>query len=230
MSKGRSFGITIRTAVGITERMQSEFEKWLKGQDYGSYVTEKCNAEKHIHAQVWLKESRTMGNLRRPLVKMIIRNYDKSDYIMKVALCTKFAWSDGFGGNEQSYCAKDGDFLYENKPDDTEEYYPTLEEQAKIIEAARIKRNWNQWEELENLWNNEDCLDCDDVTIATFLAKMMFEKRVIRVEPDQRKRINMMKTFKAYMMKSSDPKLFLAKDKISLIETINQVNEHFENS
>lgn len=221
MSKSRSFAITINTRVGITEQFQREFEKWLNRQDYGSYVTEKCGADKHIHAQIWLDEGRTLGNVAKPLKKMIERNYLSEDYIMKHCLCTKAAWNDKF----QEYCNKENPWIIDRRPDDTEPYYPTPEEQAKFMEIAKIRKNWCLWEELEKLWNESEALDFDDVTIATFLSDMMFDKRVIRVEPDQRKRINMMRTFKAYMMKSHDPKHFLPKDKIVLLDQIAQLDE-----
>lgn len=188
----RSFAITIRTRVGMNEEFKKQFDKWIRLQDYQVYVYEKEGVEEHLHAQIWLDQPRTKGNVAKPLKKMIQRCYREDEYILKNALLIKNPWNDKY----REYCEKDEPLILENVPDDTSEYYPTEEEQKKFMEIAEGKKHWTIWRELESLWNKDEI---SELSVAQFLGEMMFIEKKIKIVEDNRKRQQMCKSFYLYM-------------------------------
>lgn len=221
MAQSKSFGITVRTRVGMNEKFIGNFDTWIKKQTYGAYVFEKEDAERHIHAQIWLSEERTKGNVMKPLRKMLDRCYLPDEYIAKHAICIKPAYNDDF---IDEYCQKDNNLEFANIPDNTSEYYPSEEEQAKFMELSENKKHWTVWKELERLWNEHGYTGINEYSVAKFLAVMMFEKKLIKVEMDDRKRRQLCTTFTAYLSSSGDGMLFLPKDKKDMYDIY---AEHF---
>jgi len=211
----RSFGITVRTRVGMNQKFKDQMSKWLKKQPYSAYVYEKEGSEEHIHAQIWIAEKRTKGNVMKPVTAIVKRCYEADEYIIKQAICIKDAYNDDF---VEEYLTKDNSLEYEHLPEDTSEYYPTEEEQAKFMEISENKKNWTLWAELERLWDGDII---NEYTIAKFLAHEMFVNRSIKVESDDRKRRQMCITFTAYLRKTADGTLFLAKDKHDIYKMYN---------
>lgn len=209
----KSFGITIRTRVGMNATFKENISKWLKKQPYSAYVYEKDGSEEHIHAQIWLEEARTKGNVMKPLAAMLKRCYMPEDYVIKIAIVIKQAYNDDFC---TEYMSKDGGLEYYDPPDDTEPYYPSKEDQERFQEVAANKANWSLWTDLESKWEVDAPIS--EYTVAKFLADEMFVKRSIKVEMDGRKRRQMCETFTAFMKKQSDGTLFLAKEKHQLYD------------
>ena len=214
-----SFGITLRTKVGINEKCVKAFDLWIKKQKYGAYVFEKEGSEKHIHAQIWIEEKRTKGNVMKPLVALLRRCYNPDDFIAKIACVVKPAYNDDF---LDEYMQKDGELEYSNPPKDTSPYYPTEEEQAKFMEISESKKNWNMWKELQQFWDQED-RPVHKFGVAKFLAEMMFNKKCIKVEMCPRKRIQMCNTFLAYLQANNDATLFLKKEDHQLYNMMENV-------
>lgn len=215
MTNSKSFGITIRTRVGINEQFSTNFDRWIKKQPFGAFVYEKEAHERHIHAQIWLAEPRTKGNVMKPLRKMVERCYQPDEYVLKHAICIKPAYNDDF---IEEYCQKDGNLEYAKIPDSTTDYYPTEEEQAKFLEMSENKKNWTLWKELSELWDEHGFESINEYTVSKFLAEMMFVKKLIKVEMDDRKRRQMCTTFTAYLSNDGNGMLFLPKEKKDMYE------------
>lgn len=207
----RSFGITVRTRVGMNELFKENMTKWLQKQPYCAYVYEKEGVDKHIHAQIWLDENRTTGNVKKPIVAMLKRCYMPDEYVVKVAIVIKSAYNDDFC---KKYMPKDGELEFNNPPADSEPYYPSKEDQERFQEISKSMANWTIWTDLEGKWDVGTPIS--EYTVAKFLADEMFVKRSIKVEMDGRKRRQMCETFTAFLTKQDDGTLFLAKDKHQL--------------
>jgi len=190
--------------------MLKNFDKWIKGQDYGAYVLEKEGNDRHIHAQVWLNTARTKGNIDKPLKKMLARCYNEGDYILKHALCTKGAWDDKFC---DEYMQKDETLLYKKLPAVRTAFYPTEAEQEEFMKIAETRKNWTIWRQLETEWNAEERV-INKYEVANFLGQQMFVKDNIKVVQEKRKRMEMCETFLAVLLKENNNfgRLFLPKD------------------
>lgn len=216
----RSFGITVRTAVGMNEEFKKQFDKWIRLQPYGAYVYEfKGGPEtEHVHAQIWLEKARTKGNVSKPLRYMLQRCYKPDEYILDVALEVVPAYNDDF---VEKYMTKDGGLSYSCLPEASTDYYPTEEEQLKFMEIAENKKNWTLWNELKGLWNEDTPVN--KITVAKFLGECMFQKKCIKVEMDPRKRMQIATTFLLYMSDddTAHAKAFLPKDCHQLFDMAN---------
>lgn len=113
----------MRTRVGMNDLFKEQVAKWLNHQPYAAYVYEKEGSEEHIHAQIWLEDGRTKGNVMKPLAAMLKRCYKPEDYVVKLAIVIKAAYNDDFW---QEYMAKDGELDHYDPPDDTASYYPSI--------------------------------------------------------------------------------------------------------
>lgn len=214
----RSFGITVRTRVGMNEEFKKQFDKWIRLQHKGAYVFEMEGNDEHIHAQIWLETARTKGNITKPLRCMLQRCYKPDEYILKHALLIKPAYNDDF---VDEYMVKDGGLSYSCLPEASSDYYPTEEEQLKFMEITENKKNWTLWNELKGLWNEDTPVN--KLTVAKFLGECMFQKKVIKVEMDPRKRMQIATTFLLYMNddESAHAKAFLPKDCHQLFDMAN---------
>lgn len=106
----------------MNDLFKAQVAKWLQKQPYAAWVYEKEGSDEHVHAQIWLEEARTKGNVMKPLARMLARCYMPEDYVLKIAIVIKPAYNDDF---VEEYMAKDGGLEYCCPPDDTTEYYPS---------------------------------------------------------------------------------------------------------
>lgn len=206
-----AFAITIRTKVGINEKMVENFDKWIKAQHGGAWVFEFEGNDRHIHAVIFIEEKRTKGNVKRPLAAMLKRCYKEGDYLLNVALCIKDTYNDDW---LDKYMVKDGDVEYQDIPENRDKFYPSPEEQAKAMAIAESRKNWSIWTDLEAKW--DPTIPINSFTVAEFLSVEMFVNRSIKVEMDDRKRRQICTTFVAFMRKTECSHLFLTKDQIIL--------------
>lgn len=220
----RSYAITIRTRVGINECMEDKFDQWIEKQTYGVWTMEKENTERHIHAQIWMKDGRTKGNVVKSLKRILGACYTPDDYIASKAILVRPAFNNDY----VEYMKKDGienmtgTVPNEDSPGlvgekfNADEYYPTEEEQIEFLNIAESRKNWTLWSHLETLWGDREVPNGSEahvqVEIAGWLSEMMFVEREIKVESDSRKRQAMLTTFVAYLRKKRDWKLFVPKN------------------
>ena len=208
----RSFGITLRTKVGINEGHIKDFERWLKKQDYYAYVFEKENEERHIHAQIWLEKPRTKGNVKKRLDEHIIKNYEREDYVLQYAAKPKIAYNNEF---LDCYCSKENAFeLYNPPPDDIiYDFYPSEEEQEEVQKRAKSKNGWLL--ELESLWKihateHQKALP-NIFNVASFLEKIA-GLDLWRVCKDCKQRQQECQIFTWWLLKNTRDDLYLTKD------------------
>lgn len=208
----RSFGITLRTKVGINNSHIKEFERWLKKQPYYAYVFEKEEEERHIHAQIWLTEPRTRGNIKKPLDRHIINNYAKDEFVLRFASNVRIAYNNEF---LDEYLQKENSFELYNPPPDEEiyDYYPTEEEQEAVQQRAKSKNGWLL--ELEALWkihatDHQKALP-NIFNVASFLEKIA-ELDLWRICKDCKQRQQECQIFTWWLLKNTRGDLYLTKE------------------
>ena len=214
--KYRSFGITLRTRVGLNTGLKSGFDTWIKKQDFGMYVFEKEGTEEHIHAQIWIDEARTRGNVKKPCDAMIRKYFEPEDYKLSIASVVRIAYNDEF---VDEYCQKENELTYCNIPPDSErnKYYPSEDEQELAQAKVHSKNLWLL--ELETLWNQHatesEKNNINDFTVAEFLGRICLMD-LWSIKKDCKIRFQERAIFKIWLTKKNSDRLFLSKDLIEL--------------
>ena len=200
--KFKSFAITVRPTNGLHGDYAEAVEKYIRKQKYFLYNYEKEAEARHIHAQIFFDEPVRKSSIQTAL-KRIAEKHDK-DYSVaarKVLVSgVKIAYSDNFMDN---YITKDGEIAMENynPPVDTEQYYPTLEEQQKAIaDADAVDKTFHK---LKQIWETENPEYIEHQKtlkdIGLFIYKCMFETKVIAVIKDDRNRKQLVKALTHYI-------------------------------
>ncbi|AXQ65446.1 MAG: hypothetical protein [Circular genetic element sp.] len=133
----RSFAITFSPVEPVKGELLDLFVKYLKGFDYCYGVIEETEEKKaHGHAQVWLDVPRNKDSM----IQYFRRNLNKisPDSILKHAVKIKIAYNDDF---YMEYLGKGEviETLCETVPENTDEYYPSQEEQDAVQRKANSK-------------------------------------------------------------------------------------------
>lgn len=230
MNKYRSYGITISTAEPVEGEGQSALVKWLKKQDFAYGVIEggvgKAQ-ERHLHAQVWYKEGREKGTLNKALKRIVEKYFPESK--THIAIKIKIAYNDDF---LNEYMKKDiVETLIENLPGTCNsagvastpgEFYPSLEEQNKVMKKAKIvDHKMNQLEELFYEWVDEDEPATEllkKAQVSRFLTDMMYKSRKIKVPTDMKIQRNLCSVFTNYLWKKSNSFMLLSQEEQKLLE------------
>jgi hypothetical protein len=212
--KYRSFGITLRTRVGINSGLKSGFDTWIKKQDYGAYVYEKEDSDEHIHAQIWIDEARTRGNVKKPCDAMIRKYFEPDDYKLSIASCVRIAYNDEF---IEEYCEKENELIYSNIPADKDrlKYYPSEEEQDLAQAKVHSKNLWLR--ELEVLWSqhatDEEKETINDYNVACFMGRMCLQD-LWAIKKDFKIRQQECLILRIWLSKKNAENLFLTKEQI----------------
>lgn len=235
MNKYRSYGITISTVEPVEGEGQEALKTWLKKQDYAYAVIEGGEGkaqERHLHAQVWYKEPREKGTLNKALKRIIEKYFPMSK--PHIAIKIKIAYNDDFLEN---YMAKDvTQLLLPYSPDelDRKDYYPSQEEQDKVMKNAKIiDHKMNHLEELFYAWVNEtqeeepDNMIAKKAQVSRFLSDMMYKSRKIKVPTDMKIQRNLCSVFTNYLWKVTNSYLLLSQEDQKLFEQeINNKNNN----
>lgn len=214
--KYRSFGITLRTRVGLNSGIKDGFDKWIKKQDFGAYVFEKEGTEEHIHAQIWIDEARTRGNVKKPCDAMIRKYFEPNDYKLSIASVVRIAYNDEF---VDEYCEKENELSFSNIPPDVdrEKYYPSEDEQELAQQKIHSKNLWLR--ELEVLWNQhateEEKKRPNDFSVAVFLERICFLD-LWSIKKDFKVRQQECLIFRRWLSKKANGDLYLTKDQIKV--------------
>lgn len=225
--KFRSFGITLRTRVGINSGLKDGFDKWIKKQDYGAYVYEKADTDEHIHAIIWVDEPRTRGNVKKPCDAMIRKYFEPEDYKLSIACVVRIAYNDEF---VDEYCQKENELIYEKIPPDVdrEKYYPSEDEQELAQQKVHSKNLWLR--ELDVLWNAHALPDekdhINDFTVATFLERVCFMD-LWSIKKDFKIRQQEREIFKRWLTKNENGNLFLSNDLIKIKKDLELLKSEF---
>jgi len=214
--KYRSFGITLRTRVGLNSGLKSGFDTWIKKQDFGAYVYEKEGSEEHIHGQIWVLEPRTRGNVKKPCDAMIRKYFEPDDYKLSIASVVRIAYNDEF---VDEYCQKENELIYDNIPPDLdrEKFYPTEDEQELAQQKVHSKNLWLR--ELDVLWNqhatDEEKKHPNDFNVAVFLERICFLD-LWSIKKDFKIRQQECLIFRRWISKKACGDLFLSKEQIKV--------------
>lgn len=216
----RSFCFTIRPKDGITNECVDSIVKWLKRHpQYAIAVLEMEGICRHLHAQIFYDEPKNKGDITKQLKRIVFDN-SKLNCELEIeqqkrilAQGVKIAYNDWF--EHYLLCnddkAEPPNIVYDKLPDNTNDFYPTEEEQesVKTISTAVDKR----FAELE--------LSCkaylqdqpySQINIAKFLSWAMFIDRSLKVVIQQRDRVALCISLHAYINKQNNVDLFLPKD------------------
>lgn len=198
--KYRSFGFTVSTKEQITKDTATHayIEEWVKNHEFGMAIIEKSKGGSlHAHGQVFLKTATTKDSIRKHFRKNILRLNPLSN---KFAVDFSLAYNDDFINN---YLNKD-DFQWEickYLPEESRPYYPTEEEQAKVMAKHNAKDAY--YHMLKELWGDKELLASTHIErhteIAFWLYDQMFVERTIPTIADDRKRKQTVKTLIHYL-------------------------------
>jgi hypothetical protein len=213
----KSFGITVRPRLGITDVTIDAIKSWLAKQNHAVAVLEMEDEARHLHAQIWLDEGRTKDDVGKAVKRICERTIEDWDAAQSKVLRQgiKIAYSDWYleylvdnddKGND------DTRIVINNPPDKTEQYYPSEEEQeaVRLCSNAADPRFFKMEQDALKYFESRQ-LDITIKNVAKWLCYVMFEERTMKVLVNQRDRTAVCKTLYAYMTKSNNIELFLEK-------------------
>lgn len=216
----KSFAITVRPRLGITDVTIDAFKSWLAKQNYSVAVLEMEAEARHLHAQIWLDEGRTKDDVGKAVKRICERTIGDWDAAQSKVLRggIKIAYSDWYleylvdNDDKKDDYTEDGpkNVIINNPPDKTEQYYPSEEEQeaVRLCSNAADPRFLKMEQEANKYFENLQ-LDITIKNVAKWLCYVMFEERTMKVLVNQRDRTAICKTLYAYMTKSDNIELFL---------------------
>lgn len=187
--KYRSYAITIATVEDVDGKLQEELVKWLKKQDHAYAVIEHNKmGVRHLHAQVWYEEGKEKGTLSKAL-KRKIEQYaplSKPHIAIKIKICYNDDWLTEYMSKEII------ELLIDNVADNTDQYYPSQEEQDKVMAKChaadtrfhKMKCDFEEW------WDKPPEVGIGLHDVAKFMADMMFRTKTYPVIVDKKNRVN----------------------------------------
>lgn len=213
----KSFAITVRPRLGITDVTIDAIKSWLAKQNHAVAVLEMDDEARHLHAQIWLDEGRTKDDVGKAVKRICERTIEDWDAAQSKVLRggIKIAYSDWYleylvdnddKGNDHTRV------ITNNPPDKTEQYYPSEEEQeaVRLCSSATDPRFFKMEQDALKYFEEKQ-LDITIKNVAKWLCYVMFEERTMKVLVNQRDRTAVCKTLYAYMTKSANIELFLEK-------------------
>ena len=202
-SKFRSFCITVRPKNGLHVEYAQAVEKYIRKQKHYVYTYEKEAEARHLHAQIFFEDAVRKSNIQTALKRIAEKHDENWNAASRKVLVSgvKIAYNDNFMDN---YITKEGGTIgmeAYNPPDNTEEFYPTLEEQAAVQATANATDR--QFHKLKELWDTH----YPDYTqhqktlkdVGLFIYDLMFEEKVIPVITDDRRRKQLVKALTHYI-------------------------------
>ena len=198
----KSYCITVNPRGGLHGEYAEAVEKYIRKQSYYVYNYEKEHEARHIHAQIWFEEAVRKTNIQTALKRIAEKrdpNWDASSRKVLVS-GVKIGYSDAFF---EEYIQKDGEVKMENwnPPDDTSKYYPSQEEQDKVLARSTCKDAF--FHHLKELWheNNPDyeVHQHSNIDIAEFVYIQMFQAKTITVIRDDKQRKQVAKALLHYI-------------------------------
>lgn len=184
----RSYAFTVRPKLGVPpdSELERSLIKYIKKYQ-GFLVAEKEHEERHIHGQIFFEDPKPKGRFNEALESMCEKHLSDWSSPQKRVLRggTKIAYSDEFF---TEYTNKGGDLLVESMPQDTNQYYPSQEEQDAVrrrVLAADAKYH-HLSEMFREYYKNDAPAELAD--IRKFLYDIMFVKKQYHVIEDPKKR------------------------------------------
>lgn len=154
-SKSQSYAITVRPLNGLLPDTEKRIVSWLKKQNHAIAVIEMDDTPaRHLHAQIWLSESRTKGSIKTTLQRICKATIPDWSSCQERVLNqgVKFAYNDNF---YQEYLLDNPDkqdevnIIYDSVPLDREQYYPSQEDQTKWQnQSSAVDKKLHRYKEL----------------------------------------------------------------------------------
>lgn len=207
MNKYRSFTFTLRPLDGAKVSLDDAVVKWLKKYK-GFLCAEKEGVERHLHGQIFYENPVSRGDLNKQLTNMcerVVENWNsQQNYVMRRG--TKISYDDNF---IDEYLSKEDKHLYVDLPDNTSEYYPSKEEQAKVqAKSNAIDKRFHEWETDFKASQYYEMLkkmpQGAQLFVSQFLEDMMFCSRKYPVVVCPKKRKEYAKALLLYVTKCKD--------------------------
>lgn len=196
----RSFAFTIRPLAGVPpdSELEQSFRKLLNKYP-GFLVAEKTGIERHLHGQMFFENPRTKSDFNRdfPVNKCKKHLADwtpQQERVLKLG--TKIAYSDDF---YTEYTNKpDSELLVDNFPANSNEFYPSQDEQDKVKNRANAKDA--KYYALAEMWQNSEnpCVPTYE-NVAKWLYNQMFVLKTIKCIEDRRKITQTVNTLTEYL-------------------------------
>lgn len=224
----KSWAFTIRPREGFHEELETKLIKWISKQDYGFACVEMEGDARHCHAQIWINTPRDKGTINRSLENLCVSGLkEKFDASSKVVLRrgTKIAYNDDF---IEEYLAKEDNIIYNNPPEDTSVFYPTKEEQEKVMAKKNTKNS--KYLECKTQFlekGNEVTLE----NVAIFVRDGMYKNDTITIIEDDRKRKQFVKSLFYYIKGSCSLSAMMTKEdfeEMLLKKQFYQAEEEYE--
>ena len=217
VNRYRSYCFTVRPTHGVTPEIELALIKFCKSTYFigSQMVIEKEGEARHAHIQTWTEEPKVKGDLNNKLERIvkpfIVSEPDVKQQIHVLRDGTKIAYNNWI----QTYCLendiKEDDasiLVVDERPVDSEDYYPSQEEQDKCKRQSNAVDQRMQKLELlfEDWWDHDTPITLP--LVATFLADMTNSARKIQCITKYADRRNLCVCLFNYITKSIDGSYF----------------------
>lgn len=226
----KSFCFTIRPTNGVAagSKMEADFKKFAatsKGFEAYDMWCEKSDHERHIHMQVWLSEAKTRGDVNKQLERVLKKHIGEADDWQSQCKVLRAGTRIAYNDWHIRYCEEnnlkvddESINVHIGRPFDTDLYYASEEEQAKVQRKANaIDKRMASLELLWEEWSEAKEMEITQANVGTFLSDMMFNERKIMTMCKTVDMRNLCRTLYHYISKTVDSSLFYKKpeDKLS---------------
>ena len=188
MSVYRAWAITIRPRNGISDERVSDYIDWIEKSPKvaGSYgVCEKLAEERHLHLAVFFTEGRRKGDVNKQIERIFQRRVVEDGELKVLRSGTRIMYNDDF---MKKYLDKNDDteVVVNNVPPDTQEYYPTDEEQEAVkSQKNAVDQFFHSLNVKFSSWRGDRCNDIQ--MVRWWFGFAMYDEKSIRVITDTRK-------------------------------------------
>lgn len=183
-----AFGFTIRQKGGNTERTNEEFRKWVESKKGGFCVLEGEGESLHMHGGVYLENRTSKSNFNLQLQRIFERVKKDEDSIKVQRGGTRIMYNKDF---RETYLQKDDSrFIYENIPEDEDEYYPSEDEQnaAKCKNVDSVASEYELYIRENHDWVfGETTCENHRHIVASVLGEIWYKERKFKAPKEKRK-------------------------------------------
>lgn len=172
----KAFAFTIRPLNGVKpdNEIETKLIKYIK-KYHGFIVAEKEGICRHLHGVIYYDKPKRKYDLA-----LVLKSFQEAEQgtelsyqeerVLKGGL--KIAYNDDFF---TEYTNKaDSTLILDNLPENTKEYYPSEEEQAKVKRSSNaVDKTYNH---LLDLWN-ESQRDLSENAVKVFMYEMMYVQK-----------------------------------------------------
>lgn len=213
----RSYCFTVNPSNGVTPEMENALIKFCNSTYFigSQMVIEKEGCQRHAHIQTWTEEAKVKGDvnnkIERVIKPFIVSDNDYKAQIRVLRNGTKVAYNNWIN----SYCLendiKENDIsilVVDKRPVNSEDYYPSTEEQDKCKRQSNAVDQRMQKLEImfEEWWDGDTPITLP--LVAEFLADMCNSARKLQCILKYADRRNLCVALYNYITKTIDGSYF----------------------